>query len=136
MKGVSLMSRQADERLSGRNGKNRSTVASSGVKFVQYRPNKAEKEEMDKRKWTVEAAFSRLAALTERGAKITLGFRAENSAYFVHLRNEEDAFGEGVIISVFHLEAETALIALAHAMDTRFKEWPDVQLSFPEENNW
>jgi len=132
------MSRVNDEQRYKKSGTSSGApVKKPRSRYVVYRPSKEEREFIRADKTSLSVVIAALAKWVLKDAKLTVGHKAENDAYFVHLTDLGVDWQEAVTLSVWHSDWETALRSLEHGLKTRFTEFPDVQLElFPDELSW
>jgi len=132
------MSRAADEKQY----KNKGTTAPEPARkaksrYIVYRPGKEEREAIKADKSLLGQVMQRLAMWAVKDAKLTIGHKAENDAFFVHLTDLGVDWQQAVTLSVWHSDWETALRTLDYGLRTRYEQFPDVQLElFPDDLNW
>jgi len=132
------MSRVNDEQRYKKIGAGREAPAKKlRSRYVVYRPSKEERELIRADKTSLSAVISALAKWVLKDAKLTIGHKAENDAYFVHLTDLGVDWQEAVTLSVWHSDWETALRSLDYGLKTHYTEFPDIQLElFPDDLSW
>lgn len=106
-------------------------------RYVVFRPNEAERKEIKALEGTYEFILGWIARRVQSDAKLTIGYKAENSAYFVHLTDLGVAWQEAVTLSVWHGDLATALKSMCYGLSGKYSEFPDIQLElFSDELEW
>jgi hypothetical protein len=132
------MSRVSDEKQY----KNRGTIAQAEPRrgksrYIVYRPTKEEREAIKADKAPLASVMQRLTMWVQKDAKLTIGHKAENDAYFAHLTDLGVDWQNAITLSVWHSDWETALRTLDYGLRTRYEQFPDIQLElFPDDLNW
>lgn len=97
--------------------------------FAVFRPTTEEKQAIALANLTIGDCVQGLVRLLEDGHKVTLGYRAENSAYYLHLREGNVDWDKGVTVSCWHSTLERVFQMMAYAIVHRYPEFPQVQLT-------
>lgn len=111
--------------------------ASPGNRYIVYRPAESEKAQIKADKLSLESVIERIAAKVSFDAKLSIGFKPENGAFFVHLTDTSVQWQEAVTLAVWHVNPLTALRSLEFGLRDRYAEFPDIsQPSIGEELGW
>jgi len=132
------MSRVSDEKQYKNKGTTVSAAPRKGKsRYIVYRPTKEEREAIKADKAPLGSVMHRLTMWATKDAKITVGHKAENDAYFVHLTDLGVDWQEAITLSVWHSDWETAIRTLDYGLRTRYETFPDIQLElFPDDLSW
>jgi len=132
------MSRVNDERKYKNPGTTQTRSAKKPTsKYVVFRPNTIERETIKADKAPIERVMASMAKWVQRDAKLTIGHKAENGAYFVHLTDLGVDWQEAVTLSVWHSDLETALRTMYYGLCTAYEAFPDIQLAlFSDDLSW
>lgn len=98
----------------------------NGLGITSYHPTTEERERLKAGAMDLSKAVEALAGLVGKGAKVTLGHRAENDSYYAIIREEGDNWQESAAVSYWHSEPDKALIGLAFGLAVRFPAFPDM----------
>lgn len=127
------MSRQNDERRHGRNGVTKPQVhKSNGTGFVVFHPTKEQREAIKADVRTSGDVVRDFVPYLEEGHRLAVGYRAENGAYFCHMREGSADWDKAVTLSAWHTDLETALKVLSYALRKVHTEFPTIQLRLGE----
>lgn len=97
--------------------------------FAVFRPTEAERKAIAAEAFDVGDCLDILARLLEEGHKLTLGYKAENNAYYLHLREGNADWDKAVTVSCWHSTYERVFQMMAYAVSHRYPEFPLVQLT-------
>lgn len=97
--------------------------------FVVYRPTAEERARITGKALSIEECLNCLIPLLEEGHKLTLGFKPENSAYYLHLREGNADWDKAVTLSCWHAAPERVFQMMSDAILHKYPEFPLVQLS-------
>jgi hypothetical protein len=92
--------------------------------FLTFHPTEAEKIQLQTMPPTVEASWDALFKLTQQNVSLTVGFRQENGAYFITLRDKAVDWTEDTPLSAWHTDVNKAAQALCFALETRWADYP------------
>lgn len=131
------MSRQADEaKYQSRGKRGQAANPSRSSRFVAYHPTKAEKDQIRSLGDGYAYGGNRGISLLQEGHKLTIGYKPEQEAFYVMLREGGKAWDEAVTISFWHSDLETCFKQMAFALATVFEDFPDLAALPPEDNSW
>jgi len=106
-------------------------------RYVVFRPSEGEKAQIKADKTPFDKVVERLAAKVAFDAKLAVGFKPENSAFFVHLTDTSVHWEEAVTLAAWHANVDTAIRMLEFALRDRYAEFPDISaLTVDEELAW
>lgn len=133
---MSQLERLAEEKKS-KKVRNRPAKANGvNANFVSFRPTKEDKEAIRADQTPLDVLLGELATWVEDGHKLTLGFRPENSAFYLSLREGGAEYSDAVSLSVWHTDLLTCFYAMKHALRGRYSDFPAIQFDLFEKPDW
>lgn len=119
------MSRVADEKkYPPKQAKPTTKPATGGKRPYTFHPTEAQRVALRENPVATNEALTVVSEYLERGCKMTLGYKAENAAFFAILRENTAVWDEGEAVSVFHSQPEKCLAGLAFYLLHVNPEWP------------
>jgi hypothetical protein len=115
--------------------KSKSSVPKKGepVNFVVFRPTEGQKREIVQESLTMETCVRRLERFMQDGHRLILGYKAENGAWFVHIREGNADFVSAITLSCWHGDLHRSLQMMVYGLEKVYTEFPLVQLSFSQQ---
>lgn len=132
------MSRVNDERKYKYTGKvPAGTQRKPTSRYVVFRPNTVARGVIKADNTSIDQVMASMARWIQKDAKLTIGYKAENGAYFVHLTDLGVDWQEAVTLSVWHGDLETALRTMHFGLATAYNTFPEIQLELlSDELTW
>jgi len=104
--------------------------------FVAFRPTKEEKERIKADQTPLREVIESLMTWVEDGHKLTFGYRAENEAYYLVLREGGAEFADAVSLSIWHADPWICVYGMREALTGRYSAFPAIQLEFATDLTW
>ena len=98
--------------------------------FVVFRPTEAQKREIAELNESIQGCLDQLQPFLESGHRLIWGYRAENGAMFVHMREGNADFINAVTLSCWHADLRRCLQMMVYALKHVHTEYPLIQLGF------
>lgn len=95
-------------------------------RYIVFRPTEGEKAQIKADKLPFDKVVERLAAKVAFDAKLSIGYKPENAAFFAHLTDTSVAWQEAATLAAWHVNVETAVRMLEFSLRDRFADFPDV----------
>jgi hypothetical protein len=126
-----------EKRARKANGRGSKPKDAAAGNFLVFRPDKSAKESVKADSRSLGEVLVSLSEWVEAGHRLTIGFKHENDAYFVILREGMANYGEAVCLSTWHADPVVAIKLLDYALHNGYGGFPqlqDHQLRF--DTNW
>jgi len=100
------------------------------VLFLVYRPTEQQRKAIMEIALPAEACMDILYPLLEQGHRLTWGYKPENNAVFLHLREGNVDYDRALTLSCWHATWLRCLQMMAYAVVHVYPEFPLVQTRF------
>lgn len=123
------MSRMVDEQRKGRsNGKG--SVSNKPTRGIYtFHPTNEQKVDLAETAFDLPWAVEVINSVLAKGVTISLGLHTDKESLWAIARTNEESWEERQAVSVWHSEADRALIGLAYYLTRVNPNWPDIPSS-------
>jgi hypothetical protein len=133
---MSQLERLAEEKKSRRVARRPAKANGKNSGFVAFHPTKEEREEIKADQTPLREVIDFLFTWVEDGHKLTFGYKPENEAYYLALREGGASFDEAVTLSMWHADPWMCVYGMKAALKGRYASFPAIQLDFNDSLNW
>jgi len=106
-------------------GKNKPNPQTRRAKITTFHPTTEERTELEKGIYGPLEALETLEKALSQWASISIGFKPENEAFFVILRDNRVPWNEAPALSYWNKDLARAITGMGFALENRYEGFPD-----------
>lgn len=108
-----------------KNGKGKPSPQTRRAKITTFHPTERERSDLANGIYGPLEAIETLEKALSEWASISIGFKPENEAYFVILRDNRVPWNEAPALSYWNKDLARAITGLGYALGNRYEGFPD-----------